>query len=307
MRKFFSVACIFVGAFLVVMAVLAQTYGASQLKKTPLDVDSVTRLSGTATSYLGADTAPFAAKVASTTKADSEKSDDDVVVFESSTCLVKDIGEIGDCVADDDPQARLVNASIENFATDRETALAVNDEKYVPADGPEREGLINKWPFDAEKKDYPFWTTGGVTEAVYDRTEEIDGLETYVYNVEISDAEVELAEGVQGFYTETTEVFVEPTTGQIVKQVREQNRSFADGDPALNVSVEFTEDQVAKNVEDISADADQLKLATGTVPLIGYVVGIPLLLIGLGLALLGRRSRHRGTDQGSRERELADA
>ena len=45
----------------------------------------------------------------------------------------------------------------DDFATDRITALAVNDPQYLPADAAPHEGLINKWPFEAEKKTYPYW------------------------------------------------------------------------------------------------------------------------------------------------------
>ena len=59
---------------------------------------------------------------------------------------------------------RLVSASEDVFATDRKTALAVpNQGKFVPDPVEGREGLQNKWPFDAEKKDYE-GLISGVTE-----------------------------------------------------------------------------------------------------------------------------------------------
>src|SRR3546814_18908085 len=70
------------------------------------------------------------------------------------------------------------------------------DAKGLPDDAEPHEGLINKWPFDAEKKTYPYWDglVGGTVDAVFDRTETIEGMDTYVYRVEIADAEIEIDE-----------------------------------------------------------------------------------------------------------------
>ena len=97
-------------------------------------------------------------------------------MFVNSLCLVIDEGDVPDCVDADDPEGRLISASTDVFATDRSTAEAVNGE-YLPAGAEEKEGLINKWPFDAEKKDYPYWDglLGAPVDAVYDSTETLEG------------------------------------------------------------------------------------------------------------------------------------
>jgi len=305
-RKTIGAVCAFFGMFLVIVAVLAQTWAGGQLKKTPLDVDSVTRLAGSATQYTAAGISPFQVKATSTTKADSEKSDGDVVVFKTSTCLVKDINDVGDCVSADDPQSRLLSAGFDDFAVDRTTAEAVNDPKYLPADAEEHEGLVNKWPFGTEKKNYTYWIGPNTAEAVYEKTEEVQGLETYVFQVDSDPVDIQIAEGVDGTYEETTTLWIEPVTGQIVDQVTEQIRT-AGGQPFLDLSLEFTDDQVAANVADIGDDADLLKLATRTLPLVGYAVGIPLLLVGMALLLLGRTKQPTGQTPPSRKSELTSA
>lgn len=297
MRKFLTVACIFLGAFLVVVAVLAQTYGAGELKKTPLDVDSVTNTAGDAVSYTSGFT-PFQAKATTITKADSEASTDDVVVFRTSQCVVKDLGDVGDCVDADDPQARLVSASTEDFAVDRHTAMPVEtDELGAPA----CEGLMNKWPFDTEKKTYPYCTTTGAEDATYEGTEEIEGLETYKFQVDVPPTAAEIAAGVEGLYSEQTTIWVEPITGQFVKVDTSQQRALDAETKALDLHLVYTDEEISEGVKDIGNDADLLKLATSTVPLIGYAVGIPLLLIGLALALLGR-GRNSSTGGGAASR-----
>ena len=108
------------------------------------------------------------------TKADSEKSSDDDVLFVETSCAVFDTGGARECVNGNDPD--LITASIDIFATDRETALAVDD-KNLPDDAVPHEGLINKFPFDVEKKTYPFWdgTIGRAVDIEYDGTETLSG------------------------------------------------------------------------------------------------------------------------------------
>src|SRR6476619_3440566 len=120
--------------------------------RTPLDVNNTTHLSGTAQLSDGSGGMSKDPVIAlQVTHTDSAKSDGNVVVFTNFTCLVKDIGSVDGCVSSDDPQDRLITASVDNFATDRVTALSVNDPKYLPADAVPHEGLVNTWPFEAQK------------------------------------------------------------------------------------------------------------------------------------------------------------
>ena len=282
MRKGFGIGLTVLGGFLVSLAVLAQFWAPGQLMKTPLDTDSLTLLDGTAELSDGTGgTTEFPVKAFSVTRADSERSDGDVVVFQNSSCLVKD-----------DPDERLISASTDNFATDRRTAVAVDDPKYLPPSAEAKEGLVNKWPFDAEKKTYQYWDgfAGAAVDAEYDRTEDVDGLETYVYKIAVSDVPIEVTDGVQGTYGTDREIWIDPTTGAIVNQFEQQERLDADGNTFLALDYGFTDEQVAKNAETSKDNADSLNLVTGTVPLIGWIVGIPALLIGIALQLMRRRS-----------------
>jgi hypothetical protein len=280
------------GGFLVTLAILAQFWAPGRLMKTPLDVDSTTLLDGTAELSDGTGgTNEFPVKAFSVTRADSERSSSDVVVFQNSSCLVKDEGGIDECVSASDSQERLISASTDNFATDRVTAMAVNDPKYLPPSAEDKEGLINKWPFEAEKKDYLYWDgfAGEAVDATYDRTEEVDGLETYVYKTVVTEVPIEVTDGVQGTYSTDKEIWIDPTTGSIVNQFEHQERLDDEGNPFLILDFGFTDEQVASNAEEASSNASSLKLVTNTVPLVGYAVGIPALLIGVALQLMRRR------------------
>ena len=280
------------GGFLVVAAVLAQFWAPGQLKKTPLDTDSITYLEGTAELADGVGgTNEFPIRAFSVTRADSERSDSDVVVYQNSSCLVKDEGGIDECVSAEDPQERLLSASKDDFATNRVTAEAVNDPEYLPPSATEKEGLINKWPFDAEKKTYTYWdgTAGQAVDAVYDRVEEIDGVEAYVFTVSVSDAPIEVSDGVPGTYSSEKEIWVEPVTGSIVNQIDDQQRIDDGGNPFLLLTTQFTEDEKSDSMRSADSSAGSLNLISNTVPLIGFIVGIPALLIGIALQLMQRR------------------
>ena len=138
MRKVIAAVLVGLGSFLLVAALTVVLWGGEAVKKTPLDTDSVTNLSGTADKLNPAtgDVESLQVKAASVTKADSELSDDDVVVFVNTTCLVIDEGDTPQCV--DESDDRLVSASSDVFATDRQTAEAVNDPQYVPPSAEEK-------------------------------------------------------------------------------------------------------------------------------------------------------------------------
>lgn len=308
MRRKLGASLAFVGVFMVALAILAQAYAAGQLMKTPLDVDTVTHLSGPA-ELAGPDgIESFDAKVTSTTKVDSAKSDDQVVVFKNSSCVVKNEGDIGDCVSSDDPQNRLVTASIDDFATDRVSGLAVNDPKYLPADAVPHEGLVNKWPFESEKKDYPYWNSqlGGTVPANYIGTDSVEGVDVYVYEVIVADLPIEIADGVSGVYNDTTTIYVEPLTGAIMNQTDQQTRTLTDGSPVLKLDIAFTPEQQKTMADEVGSKVTQLNLLTKTVPLVGYLAGIPMLLGGLVLLFLSRKESETESSKTAQKAESAE-
>ena len=280
------------GGFLVMLAILAKFYAPGQLMKTPTDVDSVTRASGEAA--LGSEAAE-PVKGTQITRADSAKSDGEVVSFVSSSCLVFDREDVPDCVSADDPDERLITASVDYFATDRVTAEAVNDPKYLPATAEEHEGLQNKWPFDVEKKAYDYWdgTAGGVYPVEFEAVEEIDGVEVYKFHQLIEDVPIELTDGVQGTYSTDKSIWVEPVTGSIVNQSYHQVRETDQGDNFIDLTLSFTPDEVQTSVDDARENRDRVNLVRSTVPLIGLVVGVPALLIGLFLTARGGSAKRK--------------
>lgn len=294
MRKIIGWVLLALGTFLVVVGLMAATWAPGQVKRTPLDTDSNTRLAGTADKLNpeSGDVEALDVKASSITKADSEHSTDEVVVFVNSTCLVIDEGDAPDCVDADDPEGRLITASTDVFATDRRDAMAVNGD-FVPPSAEEKEGLINKWPFDAEKKTYPYWDgiLGQAVDAEYDGTETIEGLETYRYHVLVEDQDAQVLDGVDGVYSQDKFIWIDPVTGAIINQTQHEVRELPDGSPLLDLQLAFTEDQVSTNVTDAKDNGGLLTLLTQTVPLVGIIGGLLALLVGGFLVFADRRSK----------------
>ncbi|QIX26419.1 DUF3068 domain-containing protein [Nocardioides sp. JQ2195] len=297
MQKIIIWVLIGLGAFLLVAALIASLWAPGVVKKTPIDTDSTTHLSGTA-AKLNPGTGKvedLQVKATSFTKADSDASDDDVVVFTNVTCLVVDGPDVPDCIEDkNDPN--LINIpEPDAFATDRYDAGAVENGTYVPEGTEQKEGLVNKFPFDTEKKSYDYWD-GMIGEPVkvdFKGTHDIEGVETYEFNYNVSDVDAEVVDGIDGKYSMDKTMWIEPRTGAIVKQEQHEVRTLENGDPLLDLNLAFTDDQVKTNAEDAEENVSSLELITSTVPLVGFIVGPILLIVGGGLLLLSRTKGRR--------------
>jgi hypothetical protein len=290
------------GAFLLVAGILALTWAPGMVKKTPLDVDQTTRYEGHA-AKLDPLTGAFDTKPAYAiryTKVDSKKSSDENVIMVENACAVFDTGGAKVCVNGNDPD--LIQATTDIFATDRVSALAVPD-KNLPSDAVPHEGLVNKFPFDVQKKTYPFWD-GDVGKAVdidYVGTKNLFGLDTYEFSYTVKDVPINIADDdpatpeddtIKGTYDNVVTVYVDPTTGSIVKSGQDQQQFLDDGTPAADVVLTQTDASVKSFVDDAKAAHTQLFVLLTLVPIVGFVGGA-LCLVG-GFLLL-RRQRSGGT------------
>ncbi len=296
MRRVLSLVLLGVSGFVLTTALLAMVYVPGQVKKTPLNIDTKTYLSGQAAVL--PDGSSSAINAFDHTRADGKVSDGSVIVFDELTCVVKSLdgGAVPDCVNDQDPQTRLVTASTDRFAEDRVSAIAVNTEKYVGADATLHDGLVNKFPFGAQKKTYPFWdgTLGKALDAVYQGEEAINGLNTYKFGISVADQAAQIAEGVQGTYSDDKTMWIDPVTGSIIKSSEHQVRKLDSGDTALDLTLAYTDGTVAKNVSDAKSNGGQLSLI-GNLPWIAGLIGL--------LALAGGLLLMRGTSAASSGRD----
>src|SRR5690606_36102005 len=129
----------------------------------------------------------------------------------------------------------------------------------------QREGLVNKWPFNAEKKNYLYrdnMLKRAVT-AEYVGTERIEGLETYEFHVLIDEETAEVVEGVDGRYSMDKSLWIDPRTGAIIRQTQHEVRKRPDGDLILDLELAFTDEQVKNNAEEAKDNGSRLDLVTG--------------------------------------------
>jgi hypothetical protein len=228
----------------------------------------------------------------------------------------------------EDERSELINAVEQWVCVDRRTAAGVrpcakqkiDDGTRVDTDT-DMSGLEYKFPFNTQKREYTFFdiTLRRATPIRYDGEERINGLDTYRFvqridPVKLEDREVpgDLVNGAAGttvtaqrFYQNVRTVWVEPRTGSVVKgseQVRQWLRGpdGSDGQVLLAGTLTFTPQTVQRQVDDAKANAAKLRALSGTGPILAWVIGSVLLLIGLVLMLIGRRprgdgvTRHRG-------------
>lgn len=291
MQKKIGLVLLGIGAFLLVAGLLCTTWAPGVVKKTPADTKSISHLTGTAQKLnpKTGEVDDLEVKVLSDSRTDADKSDDDVVSWVVIQCAVIDENDPPDCVdADDD---RLITNTLSTFASDRNTAEAVNDEKYLGEDSELREGLVNKFPFDTEQKTYDYWDSmlGRTVEAKFEDTEEFDGLETYRFHIDVPETEAEVLDGVDGFYSMDKTMWIEPRTGAVIKQAQHEIRTMEDGSPIIDMEIEFTEDSISEGVEESKGNVRSLNLITKVVPLVGFIGGAVALIAGAGLFLVGRR------------------
>ncbi|MEO7268156.1 MAG: DUF3068 domain-containing protein [Knoellia sp.] len=293
MRRIIGLVLMGLAGFLVTTALLALIYIPGAVKKTPLDTDSNTRLTGQAAALPTGGSAPV--KALSHTVADGTKSDGDVVVFDTFTCHITDpTGDAPDCVDDTDPDKRLVSATTDRFAADRKTGLAVNDEKYI-GDAKPHEGLINKFPFDVEKKTYPFWdgVLGRAVDAKFDGEEKVDGWNTYKFVIDVADEPAEIASGIQGTYSSLKTLYIDQRTGAIQNQTEKQVRKLDNGTTVLDLDFGFSPETVAANVKSAKESDSQLGLIA-KLPLIAGLLGLLSGAVGFFLWNSARRANGEG-------------
>ena len=298
MRKWAGLVLVFLGAFLLAAAIVAKVWAPALAERTPLDVNTVTNLTGEADKLNPAtgQVSNVPVKYQSITRADPKKSDGDYVAFVNTKCVNIDENDPAPCLPKDDP--RLITNSVDTFATDRHTAMATNKSKYVAKDAVPHEGLVNKWPFNAEKKTYPYWngTLGTTVDAKYVGTKKIDGLETYEYAVLVDPTPAEVLPDTQGIYSTNENLWIEPRTGSIINQEGGQVLKLENGDLILDINVAYTDETVAANVKDAKANRKTLATILDVVPPVGAILGVLMLVAG-GLTIRSsKRSGRRATD-----------
>jgi hypothetical protein len=295
---------LFLGAFFLTTAGVAQFWAKDAAERTPLDSYQVTRLTGTAQLLDPATgkTSQTPVSIANITQVDGGLSDGKVIVFVTSTCVNKAVDDPPDCLPQSDK--RMISDTKLNYAADRHTAEAIDPFGDL-ANTPPVEGLTNKWPFHNGAQTYNVWddTSKQATAAEYVGTTTVDGLKCNQYHQVITNAPIDLGNDIQGIYSLDETYTIDQVTGKIINQQIHDVRTVKDGgDTALDLTAQYTDDTINENVDFAKSAGKQLTLVTEVLPIAGLVAG--LLCLAVGVLLLMRR-RKGGTEAPAREPEHA--
>lgn len=296
---------LFLGAFFLTTAGVAQFWAKDAAERTPLDSNQRTFLTGTADLLDPATgkTSHNQVRITNITQVDGGLSDGDVIVFVTSTCVNKDVADPPDCLPQSDK--RMISDTKLNYAADRHTAEAIDPFGDL-ANTPPVEGLTNKWPFHNTEQSYDVWddTSKQATPAEFVGTTTVDGLKCNQYHQVITDAPIDLGNDIQGIYSLDETYTIDQVTGKIINQEIHDVRTLKDGgDTALDLTVQYTDETIADNVDFAKSAGQQLTLVTEVLPIAGLIAG--LLCLAVGILLLRRRSKGDGTEAPAPEPEHA--
>ncbi|MEP7090840.1 MAG: DUF3068 domain-containing protein, partial [Nocardioidaceae bacterium] len=213
-----------------------------------------------------------------------------------------------------DPSGPPITGDAERAAFDAHTGEAVSccgesyDNKAV-----KHSGLVFKFPFDAQKKTYPFWDTTllKALPAHYKRTTTLDGVKVYEYVQDIARTKsgtTDLPASVVGlpgsatvsgvnYYQNVRTLWVEPETGVIIKgQEQQSNTIEAPGATPLvatDVTIGYDTKTVKDNADTYGSKGAQLKLVRVWAPLVAGVLAVLLLIAWVLLQVRGGSGRRR--------------
>jgi Porin PorA len=292
---------VFVGMFLLFFGLFERFYAYPRLKKAPLDQYSSPVATGTGTYF---NRSPD--KLAEVTGAqlmnkrivrgDVAAGTDEVAVWDSFNSTI------------DTADQGVITATQERIALDRVTAQSVQ----CCGENPRHQGLTLKFPFDTEKTTYQFWDGPAqrALPAVFTRTETLNGVGVYRFEQRIGPLDVgdqEIPGTLAGepdtpsvqtniVYTNLKTLWVEPTTGIIVKAQQDATQVLETpgGEQVLTLIdavLTYDEATVEQNADDAASGANRLRLLGTTLPIAALVLG--LISVAAGLVLLrspeGRR------------------
>jgi hypothetical protein len=313
MRRVLGGVLLGLGVFLLVLAPLLKFVVYPSLAKAPFEKVKPSVSEGKDVirynSAQGAETTIPLIRATRTVVPDVEASTKDVIVYDVSVCIVVVQGDTPTCLDKNDP--RLLSITTDRVAFDRNTAMAVNDPRFAEAVNGDKtkkhQGLSYKFPFGTEKKDYLFFDTtlAKAFPMKYKAQDTIDGVDVYRFEQIVPPGPIEIIEGVPGTYQNKRTVWIEPTTGVIVRGQEEQQRTFSEGDlagkTALAGKIAFSNQTVKNSAETASDGAKKLGLLGTRTQVILVVLGLILIVVGLVLLLSGRRDEPEAAPQQRRE------
>lgn len=309
-RRSVGLVLLGIGAFAVVAALAVQMVLVPRLVVLPLDQQGSSVATGTGVTvfYPGdlEQRSGVTVRAGRDVIGDPQAPDanDDVAVWTATAAITDSAGA-------------LVSVTEDRVCLDRRTAVAVQPCASERLNGDNRvrhTGLSYTFPFGTEQRDYDLFDTSTkeAFPARFAGEEEIEGLTVYRFEQTVPETVIaqteipgQLAGGAQGtnvladrVYSNTRTVWVEPTSGAIVKGQEEQRQYFRGPDGATGVTLidgtlAFDEATVAAGLDRARAASSRITMIGTVLPLVLGIVGVLAILAGGVLALRpARRGKH---------------
>ena len=244
-------------------------------------------------------------------------------VYEESLCLMRVTAANATPACSSSADPNLITVTTDRVAFNRINGYAVNKAKYqenVDGDSIKHQGLGYKFPIDTKKKTYEYFDTvvGREFPMNYVDKEKLQGLTVYKFVQQINDQPCYTNRTLPSTYSNTRTVWVEPTTGAIIKgsenltQTLTGRKSLSLSSPvtdptlkgrvALKGLLTFT-DATQKNQASLAKDnLPKIALVRLWIPLIGLILGLILGALGV-LLLVTRRQDNAGDHRASATNE----
>ena len=227
----------------------------------------------------------------------------------------------------EDKDGLTLNASVRELCLDRFTAEAVapcttqylqktkevGKDTKVPGsrDQVQFPGLNFKFPFQTEKRTYPWYDsgTGKPVDAKFESEDAVEGLPVYRFKQIVPATDIDRRDvpgslvgkpdtatvSTRLFYGVERTMWVEPVTGAVIKvrqsvkqELRTPEQSAGQGTAVFDGTLELNKKTVDANVQTAEENKSKLWLLTG-LPVILWIGGGVLTLAGIVLLLAGRR------------------
>jgi hypothetical protein len=310
MRRVMGYVCMFLGAMVLMVGVLANPVLYHNLAKVPLDQKSRTVSTGEHMSALKANKEGIEvltdASLKSTRdvigipgKAKGNSAFWQTVVVSQAVNVPADLSYSQAGVSFDRVSGQATNCCGDYKSTGTlDNPGAIEPMTY--------KGLYYKFPFNTQKRTYQWWDVDlGRTEPMkFLRTQQIQGLQTYVFQQKSGPETYTKQAGLpgslfnsakpvdaDGIYENTRTLYIEPNTGVVIKGVEELNKRFeAPGFapvPITKGTIGYDAATVNKNVKDWGPKGKLLGFIHGPLTPLGIVLGLILMGGGWFLAFGG--------------------
>ncbi len=305
MRRVLGVVALALGVLLIVGAALVKWVAAPALIKIPLDVDSVTVSEGGAQVFVLSQQTVASVPVVATraVRGDKAAGTSSVAVWNETLCLRSSTSGAPDrdgCVSATDPG--FLQKTTDRVAFDRKSALPVNEARFkatvngVPV---VHDGLGYTFPLGTKKQTYPFFDTvlNKSFPMTFVDTEKVNGLSVYKFAQTVPESDIKINSILPGRYSNVRTVWVEPTTGVIVKGSEQIVQKFAaTGGTAFNGTIVFNDATVKQQVKYAKDHITQINVVRTWAPLALLVLGVLLVVAGVLLVLRRRPAVERVRD-----------